>query len=84
MQDLLPLQVTPLGGCSVSPQLFGLLTREILKLATETARGRVLLALEGGYNVNVLADCVEDVMAALVDEAREGVNELAKSAKLIY
>ena len=59
----------PLGGCSVSPQLFGLITREILKLAAESANGRVLLALEGGYNVDVLAECVEDVMQALVDEA---------------
>ena len=26
----------------------------------------------GGYNVDVLAECVEDVMTALVDEARKG------------
>lgn len=71
----------PLGGCSVTPQLFGLLTREILKLSTETAHGRVLLALEGGYNVDVLAECVEDVMTALVDEARAGWQRVGKRCK---
>lgn len=30
----------------------------------------------GGYNVDVPAECVEDVMTALVDEAREGGNKL--------
>jgi acetoin utilization deacetylase AcuC-like enzyme len=52
-----------------------------LKLSTETAHGRVLLALEGGYNVDVLAECVEDVMTALVDEARAGWQRVGKRCK---
>lgn len=70
----------PLGGCSVTPQFFGLLTQEIVKLAAESARGRVLLVLEGGYNVDVLAECVEDVMVALVEEVR--TSKVVKSCKI--
>eukprot|EP00931_Biecheleriopsis_adriatica_P057199 TRINITY_DN33920_c0_g2_i1.p1 TRINITY_DN33920_c0_g2~~TRINITY_DN33920_c0_g2_i1.p1 ORF type:complete len:580 (-),score=124.56 TRINITY_DN33920_c0_g2_i1:27-1766(-) len=58
----------PIGGCIVAPKAFGLMTREMRRLAAEHAEGRVIFALEGGYNVDVLADCIEEVARALVAE----------------
>ncbi|CAE7784650.1 hda-6 [Symbiodinium sp. CCMP2592] len=62
----------PLGGCSVAPQMFGVLTRELRRLAAETAGGRLAFALEGGYNTECLARCVEEVATALVETASVG------------
>lgn len=64
----------PIGGCGVAPKAFGLLTRELRRLAAEHAHGRLLFALEGGYNVEVLAECVEEVMLELV--AQEPVGDV--------
>jgi len=58
----------PLGGCAVPPQAFGALTAELRALAWEVAGGRLLMALEGGYHLEVLPDCVEEVARALVQD----------------
>jgi len=62
----------PLGGCSVTPKFFGALTVELRRLAAELCGGRVVFALEGGYNPEVLADCVEEVSRALLAAPPEG------------
>lgn len=41
----------PLGGCKVSPEGFGLFTHWLSGLAN----GRIILCLEGGYNINSVA-----------------------------
>lgn len=41
----------PLGGCKVTPEAYGLFTHWISSLAN----GRVILCLEGGYNINSIA-----------------------------
>ncbi|XP_012219597.1 histone deacetylase 6 isoform X2 [Linepithema humile] len=41
----------PLGGCQVSPELYGHLTHWLSSLAN----GRVILSLEGGYNINSIS-----------------------------
>lgn len=56
----------PLGGCLVEAKAFGALSTELLRLADELAEGRILFALEGGYEAEALADCVEEVCRALV------------------
>ena len=38
----------------------------ILDLAQETASGRLITVLEGGYNLEVLEDCVEDHVRLLL------------------
>lgn len=60
----------PLGGCSVTPQLFGKLTTELCSLAEELCDGRIIFGLEGGYNLEALANCVEEVAKALVEPPR--------------
>ena len=65
----------PLGGMSLSPELFGHLTERMARLA----RGRLVLALEGGYNLRMTAECARQCMqvcplmhcpSALVDAGR--------------
>jgi acetoin utilization deacetylase AcuC-like enzyme len=41
--------------------------RLVLDLARETAGGRLIMVLEGGYNLEVLEECVEDQLRLLLD-----------------
>lgn len=41
----------PLGRCKVSPEMFGHMTHQLMSLAN----GNVILALEGGYNLNAIS-----------------------------
>jgi acetoin utilization deacetylase AcuC-like enzyme len=40
----------PLGGFLISPAMFGRMTAMMRNIAAESADGRLVLALEGGYN----------------------------------
>ena len=55
----------PLGGMEVSTEGFGALAGELMKLAGQTARDRLLLTLEGGYNLFGLQDGVVSVLRVL-------------------
>lgn len=57
----------PLGGCRVSPRLFGALAAELRHVAAELCSGRLLLALEGGYEAKALRECIGEVVQALTD-----------------
>ncbi|XP_055636355.1 histone deacetylase 4 isoform X3 [Toxorhynchites rutilus septentrionalis] len=54
----------PLGGYLVSPACFGYLTRELMKLAG----GKVVLALEGGYNLPAICDSAQECIRALLGD----------------
>lgn len=60
----------PLGGLNWRTADFARLTAAICKLADETCGGRVVSALEGGYDLEALADCVA-----------AHVNELGKASE---
>lgn len=49
----------PIGSLGLSSDDFRKLTRIILEVAAQHAEGRVVSVLEGGYNAEALADCVE-------------------------
>ncbi|XP_059074393.1 histone deacetylase 5 isoform X2 [Cryptomeria japonica] len=53
----------PLGGCRLTPYGYSLMTHKLM----EFAGGKIVLALEGGYNLESLADsfasCVEALLA---------------------
>ncbi|GMT31558.1 hypothetical protein PFISCL1PPCAC_22855, partial [Pristionchus fissidentatus] len=51
-----------LGGYEVSPQLFGWMTRSLMSLAG----GKVVLAMEGGYNLDTIAESAEECVRALM------------------
>ena len=53
----------PLGGCHVTPNGYAHMT-SLLRSVTE--RGRVVVALEGGYNLVSIATCMEAVHRTLL------------------
>ena len=59
----------PLGGFLLTDDDFVELTKKLLKLADEHAKGRVLSVLEGGYNVDGLAKAVVAHVGALAGHA---------------
>lgn len=51
----------PLGGCGVSPEGFAYMTHQLMSLAN----GRVVLCLEGGYNLDATAHSMSACVQAL-------------------
>src|SRR4030066_2196810 len=72
----------PLGGMEVSVKGFGAMAGELTNLADKTARGRLLLTLEGGYNLFGLRDGVRSVLLALSGRKSESPAKLSISASL--
>ncbi|KAK3108585.1 hypothetical protein FSP39_011347 [Pinctada imbricata] len=61
----------PLGGYLVSPACFGHMTRELMSLAD----GKVVLALEGGYDLTAICDSSEMCIKALLGDELPPVKE---------
>ncbi|PIK56671.1 putative histone deacetylase 4 isoform X7 [Apostichopus japonicus] len=61
----------PLGGYQVSPQCFGYMTKQLLSLAG----GRVVLVLEGGYDLQSICDSSEVCTQVLLGEEAPKVSE---------
>lgn len=68
----------PLGGMAVTSAGFAYMTRVMVALAAELCKGRLVLALEGGYNLQGLA---EGVLVSLHEMA--GTSELPTGAHKI-
>lgn len=54
----------PLGGYVVSPACFGYMTRQLMQLAD----GKVVLALEGGYDLPAICDSAQECVRALLGD----------------
>jgi acetoin utilization deacetylase AcuC-like enzyme len=61
----------PVGDLGLEVEDFEQMTREIVEAAEVHARGRIVSVLEGGYNVPILAGCVEAHLRALTPPAAE-------------
>lgn len=59
----------PLADLRLTEADYVWLTAEIAKIANEYCQGRMISALEGGYNLNVLAQCVPAHVNAMVTES---------------
>ncbi len=57
----------PLGGLNLTETDFAWATAKIMDMAREVCGGRVVSALEGGYNLGALADCVVAHVETLKD-----------------
>lgn len=57
----------PLAQMHLTRSGYREMTRLVLDLAQESAGGRLITALEGGYNLEVLKECVEDHLRILLD-----------------
>ncbi|MBM4295571.1 MAG: histone deacetylase [Deltaproteobacteria bacterium] len=56
----------PLAHMKLTQEGYRNLGRLLIELAQETAGGRVVGILEGGYNLEVLAECVDDLLRLLL------------------
>ncbi|MBM4275300.1 MAG: histone deacetylase [Deltaproteobacteria bacterium] len=56
----------PLAHMKLTQEGYRDMGRLLIELAQETAAGRVISVLEGGYNLEVLAQCVEDHLRLLL------------------
>ncbi len=57
----------PLAHQNLTREGYRDMGRLLLDLALETAQGRLITVLEGGYNLEVLEECVEDHLRLLLD-----------------
>jgi acetoin utilization deacetylase AcuC-like enzyme len=57
----------PVGSLSLETEDFGPLTNLVKQVAATHAKGRLVSVLEGGYNVERLADCVELHLNSLIE-----------------
>ena len=57
----------PLANMHLTRSGYREMTRLVLDLAQESAGGRLITVLEGGYNLEVLEECVEDHLKILLD-----------------
>jgi acetoin utilization deacetylase AcuC-like enzyme len=60
----------PLGGMQATEQGFAALTRLIMNIADACCGGKLVVVLEGGYNLGALAASVKAVLRELLDETR--------------
>ena len=61
----------PLGGMIISKEGFGALTSELLALAHDFSKERILFTLEGGYDLQGLREGVKQVLLHLAGEAKK-------------
>jgi acetoin utilization deacetylase AcuC-like enzyme len=61
----------PLGTMDVTPAGFGKMTARLKQLAEELCRGRLLLALEGGYHIDGCAQAVHHTINALAGHSSQ-------------
>ncbi|XBI69043.1 hypothetical protein VPH35_048164 [Triticum aestivum] len=54
----------PVGKCLLSPKCYGTLIQKLMEIGT----GRMVLSLEGGYHLPMLADCVSHCVRALLGD----------------
>lgn len=55
-----------IGDCELTPDIYYCMTRSLLEVCGNDKP--LVVALEGGYNINVIAKCMEGVALALLDE----------------
>jgi acetoin utilization deacetylase AcuC-like enzyme len=70
----------PLGGMEVTPEGFACLARVLMNVADACCRGRMVMALEGGYHIRGQAEAVKMVLQEMRDETRTDVEALFPTA----
>jgi acetoin utilization deacetylase AcuC-like enzyme len=59
-------QADPIGGMALTTDSFGRITRAIVSTARDVCEGRIVSALEGGYNIPALAASVHSHLEAMM------------------
>jgi acetoin utilization deacetylase AcuC-like enzyme len=58
----------PLGGMRMTAEGYGMLTAELMEMAEKTAGGKLVMTLEGGYNLEGLSEGVACCLKTLMGE----------------
>ena len=66
----------PLGGMRVTPKGFAGLTRSIMEMADACCEGKVVITLEGGYDVHGQSDSVKEVLKELSGKTKSEIPKL--------
>lgn len=66
----------PLGGCKLTPQGYASMTKRLMAYAG----GKIVLALEGGYNTRITADCAAACTRVLLGESLEEIARVQAEA----
>ncbi|MEN8782348.1 MAG: histone deacetylase [Desulfobacterales bacterium] len=70
----------PHGGMRLTPTGFAALTRCLLESAAACCDGRLVLVLEGGYDVDTIGDSVKAVLDELSGATKSAVADIATTA----
>jgi len=70
----------PLGGMNVTPAGFAAMTRALMDIADQCCAGKVVLTLEGGYDLYGERDSVKEVLKELADLTKTNPAHPAGSA----
>lgn len=70
----------PLGGMNVTPEGFSALTRSLMNIANECCDGKVVITLEGGYDLDGLRDSVKAVLKELAGMSQTDIETFASKA----
>jgi acetoin utilization deacetylase AcuC-like enzyme len=71
----------PMGAMKMTAKGFAFLTRSLMEIAEICCGGKLVLCLEGGYNIPALTDSVKAVLLELADITHCSVSEIASRAK---
>jgi acetoin utilization deacetylase AcuC-like enzyme len=74
----------PLGGMEVTPIGFSRLTQILMEIAEATARGKLLVTLEGGYSVSGQCQSVKAVLKELSQSSPVDMKEALEKEKEDY
>jgi len=72
----------PLGSMTLTPQGFAGLTRSIMEIAETCCEGKVVLTLEGGYNLEALRGSVKAVLLELAGVTKTDSARILATANL--
>ncbi|MBN1103025.1 MAG: histone deacetylase [Deltaproteobacteria bacterium] len=70
----------PLGGMQVTPGGYAALARSLMDMASACCGGRLVMTLEGGYDVEGERDSVKAVLLEMAGLSATGVEDLAVTA----
>ncbi len=71
----------PLGSMSVTPNGFAAMARILMQIAERCCNGRLVITLEGGYNLNGLRQSVKAVLKELSDLSFTDPDNIAEKAR---
>ena len=71
----------PLGGMNLTRDGYAGITQEILRLARITCEGKVVFALEGGYDLHALEKSIVSTLAVMTGEQTPEAADFGKAAQ---